>query len=73
MEVIEAGIQIFNLLMAFGGCFFIGYIACIYKEPKRKKKRKSKFPKCDCKDPNDCSKWCHAKELFTKDSADGKL
>lgn len=73
MEIIAVGIQIFNLIMALGGYFFIGYMACIYNEPKRKKKRKSKFPKCDCKDPNDCSKRCYAKVAFNKDFQDGKV
>jgi hypothetical protein len=36
-----------------------------------KKKKKSKYPKCDCKDVNDCYKWCNAKHLFKKDSDRG--
>ena len=69
----ETAVQIFNLTIAFGGCFFIGYLACIYNEPKRKKKRKSKYPKCDCSDVNQCSKYCHAKASFSKDFNDGKI
>lgn len=39
----------------------------------KKKKRKSKYPKCDCTDVNQCSKWCHVKEKFNRDFQDGKV
>lgn len=32
-----------------------------------------KLPRCDCKDVNQCSKWCQSKERFTKDYDDGKI
>lgn len=38
-----------------------------------KKKRKSKYPKCDCTDVNQCSKWCYVKEKFNRDFQDGKV
>ncbi|MES2238886.1 MAG: hypothetical protein V4497_01375 [Bacteroidota bacterium] len=41
--------------------------------PKKEKKKKSKYPKCDCSDVNECSKWCHAKQAFNKDFQDGKI
>lgn len=55
-------------------CFLFGYMAGIttwLMWPTQKKKRESKYPKCDCKDVNDCHKWCNAKHLFKKDSDAG--
>jgi hypothetical protein len=60
-------IKLVNLCFAFLGCFFFGWILGIYSS-RRKKKKKSKYSKCDCKDVNQCSKWCNAKHLFKKDS-----
>lgn len=53
--------------------FFAGFYFGMSNLPKasEKKKRKSKYPKCDCKDVNDCGKWCNAKAMFTKDYQDG--
>lgn len=39
----------------------------------KKKKRKSKLPKCDCSDVNQCHKLCYAKVAFNKDFQDGKI
>jgi hypothetical protein len=47
--------------------FIVGALGC----PKRKKKRKSKYPPCRCGDPNHCTTYCHAKHLFKKDSDAG--
>ncbi|MCV9929498.1 hypothetical protein OIU83_17690 [Flavobacterium sp. LS1R49] len=51
--------------------FLIGYGIRGLKLKKEPKNRTSKFPKCNCKDVNECSTWCHAKELFSKDYQDG--
>lgn len=57
-----------TLMFSFG--FLIGF-ANRRKSKKKYKTRKSKYPPCNCKDVNDCHKWCHAKELFTQDSNNG--
>lgn len=46
-------------------CFAFGFMAGFKNG--RRKKNKNKFPACDCKDVNQCAKWCHAKECFSKD------
>ena len=56
------------LFLCYGFGYLMGYSKA--KKPK-KKKRKSQYPRCDCQDVNQCSKWCHAKELFTQDSDNG--
>lgn len=38
-----------------------------------KEQEESEYPKCTCKDVNECEMWCNAKHLFTKDSQDGKI
>jgi hypothetical protein len=68
MEIKLMLLGLFSLGMLFGA--LIGYGLRSIENPK---KRKSKFPKCDCKDPNDCFKWCNAKAMFSKDSQDGKV
>ncbi len=65
-------IEVVNLLFAFGGCFCFGFIVGILQSSK-KKKPKTKYPKCDCSDVNQCSKWCNAKVMFAKDFNDGKI
>lgn len=65
-----------GLMLLFSIGFFIGLLFGIgegISASKKNKKRKSKYPPCDCKDVNDCHKWCHAKELFTQDSNNGLL
>ena len=59
----------FILGMFFGYCIGFG----IRGLKLEKKESKSKFPKCTCKDPNDCIIWCHAKESFKKDFNAGKI
>jgi hypothetical protein len=45
--------------------FVVGQeLQAIYKG---KKNKKSKYPKCDCNDVNQCTKYCNAKYLFKKD------
>jgi hypothetical protein len=53
--------------------FFIGFVFGLGEALKasKKNKKKSKYPKCDCKDVNDCGKWCNAKHLFKKASDRG--
>lgn len=56
--------------------FVFGYMACAFTWifwPRKKKKKKSKFPRCSCKDVNQCSTWCYAKEALKKDSQNGLL
>lgn len=52
---------------------FVNVVIMIFIATRKKKKRKSKLPKCDCSDVNECSKWCYAKESFNKDFNDGKI
>lgn len=68
--LIGIGLVLLVLIGFFTGLFIgigEGLSSC------KKKKRKSKLPKCDCSDVNDCSKWCHAKASLSKDFADGKV
>lgn len=69
----DTSIKLINLLFAFGGCFLFGWLIGINNALKTnpKKKRKSKYPKCNCSDVNQCDKWCQAKHLFKKDSDRG--
>jgi hypothetical protein len=62
-----------GLMLLFGIGFFTGLLFGIGEGLKscEKKKKKSKYPKCDCKDVNQCNKWCNAKHLFKKDSDRG--
>jgi hypothetical protein len=41
---------------------FTFFLGCIYAESINPEDDN----KCNCTDPNDCKKWCNAKELFTK-------
>jgi hypothetical protein len=57
-------------------CFGAGFVFCLalwinWPSKKKAKKRKLKYPKCDCKDVNQCYKWCNAKHLFKIDSDNG--
>ena len=59
-------------------CFLLGFSFCLalwinWPSKKKTKKLKSKYPKCDCSDVNQCSKYCHAKYCFSKDFTDGKI
>jgi hypothetical protein len=62
-----------GLILLFVTGYFIGLFFGIGEGLKdcRKKKKKSKYPKCDSTDVNDCYKWCNAKNLFKKDSDHG--
>ena len=63
-------IVIICLIVVVVGSFMLGRL---YEKAPEPKLRKSKFPKCTCKYPNDCNIWCHAKELFSIDFNDGKI
>jgi hypothetical protein len=71
MEIINNPVAWFFLVIVLLGVFMLGRLLG-QSEPK-KKKRTSKYPKCDCSDVNQCSKYCHAKYCFSKDFADGKI
>lgn len=63
--ILEIEPQLLQLIygLMLGALFFLFTLNSIDK-PKKKKKLKAK--KCDCADPNECEKWCNAKELFTR-------
>ena len=53
--------------------YLFGLFAGIYLNFEEQEPDNLKLPKCDCKDPNDCSKWCRGKEMFTQDYNAGKI
>ena len=53
------------VIMSFIAGLYIGY-----KSKKPKKRKKNRNP-CDCKDVNQCEKWCCAKENFTREQSIG--
>jgi hypothetical protein len=65
------GIVVF---MTVSGVFWMGFFCGLHYFPKKKKKKSKKIANpCDCLDVNQCSKSCHAMELFIKDARDGKV
>jgi hypothetical protein len=51
--------------------FFIGFCCGMNKVSESRKKKKTKYPPCTCKDVNQCTTWCQAKHLHAKDSKRG--
>ena len=63
-------ILIINILTSFVDVVLLFIL--VNSMPKKKKRKKSLL-RCDCDDVNQCNKRCHAKELFIKDSKNGKI
>ncbi|WP_264521179.1 hypothetical protein [Flavobacterium sp. N1994] len=66
LQELEKGID--KMVIIFLIMMVITFIAGLYignnsKKPKKKKKNKNP---CDCKDVNECEKWCCAKIAYTK-------
>ena len=63
----------FTCIVGFAAGLIIGVGMGLSYRKKKKKQRKAQFPKCDCSDVNQCSKYCHAKYCFSQDFANGKI
>lgn len=74
MIYIIIGILVIAVVIIVGViCYLFGLFAGIHLNFEEQEPDNPKLPKCDCKDVNQCSKWCHAKASFSKDFADGKI
>lgn len=74
MENALIGILVIAVVIIVGIISYLfGLFAGIHLNFEEHEANNPKLPKCDCKDVNHCSKWCHAKASFSKDFADGKV